>query len=89
MSYWINAFEISIDLYQLWMKRRKNRRKARYKRKLERMKKRLRSMEDCRNCKQYGSCPCGKRGHDNGTSIGYSIGECKDFEPKEESNDQS
>lgn len=39
-------------------------------------------MEDCRNCKQYGNCPCGKRGHDNGTSIGYSIGECKDYESK-------
>lgn len=39
MSCWINAFEVSIDLYHLWMIRRKNRRKARYKRKLERMKK--------------------------------------------------
>lgn len=41
-------------------------------------------MEDCRNCRQYDNCPCGKRGHENGTSIGYSIGECKDFEPKKE-----
>ena len=37
-------------------------------------------MEGCRNCRQYGNCPCGKRGHENGTSIG----ECKDFEPKKE-----
>ena len=37
-------------------------------------------MEDCRNCKHYESCSCGKKGHDKGTSIGYSIGECKDFE---------
>lgn len=39
-------------------------------------------MEDCRNCKQYEICPCGKRGHENGSSIGYSIGECKNYEPK-------
>lgn len=38
-------------------------------------------MEDCRNCKHYESCPCGKKGHDKGTSIGYSIGECKDYNP--------
>ena len=36
--------------------------------------------EDCRNCKKWESCPCGKEGHDNGTSIGYSIGECKEYE---------
>ena len=41
MGCWINAFEVPIDLYQLWMSRRKNRRKARYKRKLERMEKGL------------------------------------------------
>ena len=41
MSCWINAFEFPIDLYQLWMKRRKNRRKARYRRKLERLKRRF------------------------------------------------
>ena len=35
-------------------------------------------MEDCRNCKHWETCPCGKQGHENGTSIGYSIGECKD-----------
>ena len=40
-------------------------------------------MEDCRNCKQYESCPCGEKGHENGTSIGYSIGECKAYELKE------
>ena len=43
MSCWINAFEVPIDLYQLWMRKKKNRRKARYKRKHERMKKRLRT----------------------------------------------
>ena len=37
--------------------------------------------EDCRNCKRWNECPCGKEGHENGTSIGYSIGECKDYEP--------
>ena len=37
--------------------------------------------EDCRNCKRWDECPCGKEGHTNGTSIGYSIGECKDYEP--------
>lgn len=37
--------------------------------------------EDCRNCKKWNECPCGKEGHENGTSIGYSIGECKDYEP--------
>ena len=37
--------------------------------------------EDCRNCKRWDECPCGKEGHKNGTSIGYSIGECKDYEP--------
>lgn len=37
--------------------------------------------EDCRNCKKWNKCPCGEEGHENGTSIGYSIGECKDYEP--------
>ena len=40
--------------------------------------------EDCRNCKKWNKCPCGKEGHENGTSIGYSIGECKDYEPCED-----
>lgn len=40
--------------------------------------------EDCRNCKKWNECPCGKAGHENGTSIGYSIGECKDYEPSED-----
>ena len=39
--------------------------------------------EDCRNCKKWEDCPCGKEGHESGTSQGYSIGECKDFEPQE------
>ena len=38
---------------------------------------------DCRDCKEYKDCPCGKDGHESGTSQGYSIGECKDFEPQE------
>ena len=38
---------------------------------------------DCRDCKEYEDCPCGKDGHESETSQGYSIGECKDFEPQE------
>ena len=41
--------------------------------------------EDCRKCKKWEDCPCGKEGHESGTSQGYSIGECKDFEPQERS----
>jgi hypothetical protein len=37
--------------------------------------------DDCRNCKKWDDCECGRKGHINGTSIGYSIGECKDYEP--------
>ena len=40
--------------------------------------------KDCRNCKKWLSCPCGEKGHRNGTSYGYSVGECKDYEPIEE-----
>ena len=39
-------------------------------------------MKDCRDCQEWETCPCGKPGHDKGASIGYSIGECKDCEPK-------
>lgn len=39
-------------------------------------------MEDCRNCTQWETCPCGKSGHEKGTSIGYSIGECTEFQDK-------
>jgi hypothetical protein len=39
------------------------------------------SCEDCRICNKWDECPCGKEGHKNGTSIGYSIGECKEYEP--------
>ena len=42
------------------------------------------SVKDCRNCKKWNKCPCGKEGHENGTSIGYSIGECQDYEPCED-----
>lgn len=41
-------------------------------------------IKDCRNCKKWDECPCGKEGHTNGTSNGYSIGECKEYEPNEE-----
>ena len=40
--------------------------------------------KDCRICKRWNECPCGKEGHEKGTSIGYSIGECKDYEPCED-----
>ena len=36
-------------------------------------------MKDCRDCVRWETCPCGKTGHEKGTSIGYSIGECKDY----------
>ena len=39
--------------------------------------------DDCRNCKKWDDCECGRKGNINGTSIGYSIGECKDYEPCE------
>lgn len=39
--------------------------------------------EDCRDCQEWESCPCGKAGHDKGTSIGYSIGECKHYKEKQ------
>ena len=42
---------------------------------------------DCRDCKEFEDCPCGKDGHENGTSQGYSIGECKDFERKVDEDD--
>ena len=34
---------------------------------------------DCRNCDKWKTCENGEKGHTNGTSIGYSIGECKDY----------
>ena len=36
---------------------------------------------DCRDCWHWLTCPNGMRGHILGTSIGFSIGECKDFRP--------
>jgi hypothetical protein len=40
--------------------------------------------EDCRTCNKWSECECGEKGHKNGTSIGYSIGGCKDYEPCED-----
>ena len=34
---------------------------------------------DCRNCDKWKTCENGEKGHANGTSIGYSIGECRDY----------
>jgi len=42
-------------------------------------------MKDCRKCQKWKTCPCGENGHRKGTSIGFSIGECKDY--KEKQND--
>ncbi len=36
--------------------------------------------KDCRDCIHWLTCACGKTGHEKGTSQGYSIGECRDFE---------
>ena len=43
--------------------------------------------KDCRDCKKWEDCPCGSNGHKNGTSQGYSIGECKDYVPQTESEE--
>lgn len=40
--------------------------------------------EDCRTCTEWETCPNGESGHRNGTSVGYSIGECKDYKRKGE-----
>ena len=37
--------------------------------------------DDCRNCQKWSECECGEKGHANGTSIGYAIGECKEYVP--------
>ena len=37
MTAWIDAFQLTAEMYWKWMKTRKNRRKARFYRKLERM----------------------------------------------------
>lgn len=37
------------------------------------------SGKDCCDCIEWKTCPCGEKGHKNGTSKGYSIGECRDF----------
>lgn len=42
----------------------------------------------CPNCREFEDCPCGKDGHESGTSQGYSIGECKDFDPQERSGEE-
>lgn len=38
---------------------------------------------DCRDCKQWKTCPCGEPGHRKRTSIGYSPGNCKYFKRTE------
>lgn len=35
---------------------------------------------DCRDCVEWETCPVGKGAHERGASIGYSAGECPDFE---------
>lgn len=35
--------------------------------------------KNCRDCNKWEFCECGKKGHENGTSKGYSIGECTHF----------
>jgi len=47
---WIDAFRIPEMLYRSWMRRRKNRRKARHKRKLQRMKNALDCVEKVLDC---------------------------------------
>lgn len=37
------------------------------------------SGKDCRDCIEWKTCECGEKGHINGTSKGYSIGECTEF----------
>lgn len=44
------------------------------------------SGKDCRDCKKWNDCECGKKGHDNGTSIGYSAGECAEYEVTKNDN---
>ena len=52
--------------------------------KIKELEKRIYALEqassDCRICKKWNECPCGKEGHENGTSIGYSVGECREYE---------
>ena len=43
--------------------------------------------KDCRNCQKWETCPCGESGHLNGTSIGYSTGECEEYEEKQNEAD--
>ena len=68
---WINAFEVPVDMYTLWMKQRKNRRKARYRRKLERFKRRFTMKDECcdengvitkqfKECEECSEFPCDK-----------------------------
>lgn len=34
---------------------------------------------DCKTCNKWSKCECGEKGHKNNTSIGYSVGVCKDY----------
>ena len=46
------------------------------------------SVKLCCNCIEWETCPCGKQGYKNGSSQGLSIGECKDYKPKERRKDE-
>lgn len=39
-------------------------------------------MISCKSCQEYDICPCGREGHDNGTSVGDSIGECSSYKER-------
>lgn len=41
---------------------------------------------DCRSCDKWKTCENGEKGHANGTSSGYSIGECRDYAEQEGEN---
>ena len=37
---------------------------------------------NCVKCVHWKTCTCGEEGHRKGTSIGYSVGECKNYEER-------
>ena len=40
-------------------------------------------MDDCRDCREWDTCSCGRPGHEGGTSLGYPTGACAEFKPRE------